>query len=289
MIKYLNGMKETVDFDELPTFLLHDNTDIEEYPSHWHAPIEIIMPLENSYTISCEGKPYLLEVNDVLIVAPGVVHKCHASKGRRLILQVDLSRLLTLEDFNSNFKNIGQVMLISSESHPEILEQCSSLMLDIMKEYFSNNIAKDCAIASDVLKLLCIAFRTFYTPVAAAESHGASKHQMYMEVFDKIKEYTLEHCTENITLEEIAEKSGFSKFYFSRTFKEYSGTSYYKFLNICRINYSAELLIDPEMSITEVAINSGFNSISSFIRMFKQIKGCTPTDYRKMHEMILYE
>lgn len=286
MIKHLTGMKETVDFDELPTFLLHDNTDLEEYPSHWHTPVEIIMPLVNSYTISCEGKPYLLEENDLLIVAPGVVHKCHASEGRRLIFQADLSKF-SIDDFNTKFNNIGSIMLISKDSHPEILDEASSLMLDIMDEYLSNNISKECAIASDLLKLLCISFRAFNT--STNNSHGTTKHQINMEIFDKIRDFTIEHCKENLTLDEVAKHSGFSKYYFSRSFKEYSGTSYYKFLNICRINHSTELLIDPELSITEVAIESGFNSISSFIRMFKQIKGCTPTDYRKMHEMVTYE
>ena len=41
----LNGIKETVLYKEIEGFKLHDNTDYEVYPSHWHTPIEIIMPI----------------------------------------------------------------------------------------------------------------------------------------------------------------------------------------------------------------------------------------------------
>lgn len=287
MIKYLNGIKETVDFDEMPTFLLYDNIEDEEYPSHWHAPLEIVMPLTNDYTISCEGIPYTLKEEELIIISPGVVHKCHASSGRRLIFQAALSKFANFSDFGSKFGNLKPSIVVSRDSNSEIHAECVSIMHDIMNEYFSEDVAREYAIASDVLRLLCLIFRTSsFQPKAAS---NASKQHLNVEIFDQIRDYTLAHCTENITLDEIAERSGFSKYYFTRAFKDYSGTSYYKFLNICRINYSTELLIDPEISITEVAINSGFNTISSFIRMFKQIKGCTPTDYRKMHEMLQYD
>lgn len=283
MIKYLEGKKETVAFDKLPTFMLYDNVDLEEYPYHWHAPIEIIMPLENNYTVSCDGKVYDLDVNDVLIIFPGVVHKCHACPGRRIIFQAAISKFAILNDFNTKFNHDMAAMLISKDSHADIHSQCVSIMLNIMDEYFSKDIAKEYAIASDLLKILELILR-FSVNQTKVSSDNLSKHHSNIEIFDQIREFTMKHCTENLTLDEIAAKSGFSKFYFSRAFKDYTGISYYRYLNVCRINYSAELLIDPDISITEVAISSGFNSISSFIRMFKQIKGCTPSEYRKMKE-----
>ena len=284
MIKYLNGIKETVEFDKLPTFLLYDNIETEEYPSHWHAPLEIIMPLESDYTVSCEERAYHLDVHDILIIAPGVVHKCHACEGRRLIFQTALSKFAVFSDFDYEFNTMWPAMLISEESHKDIHDSCANLMLDIMKEYFSEDPAKEYMIGSNLLKLLGLAL----CELRGANGSSAvttSKQQINVDIFNQIRDYTIKHCTENITLDEIAQRSGFSKFYFSRAFKDYSGISYYKYLTMCRINYSTELLIDPDSSITEVAISSGFNSISSFIRMFKQIKGCTPTDYRKMHEL----
>ena len=58
----------------------------------------------------------------------------------------------------------------------------------------------------------------------------------------------------------------------------------YKYLNKKRIEYAEKLLVDPELSITEVALQSGFSSLSAFIRMFKLIKDCTPTEFRNLYE-----
>ncbi len=78
--------------------------------------------------------------------------------------------------------------------------------------------------------------------------------------------------------------AGFSKYHFTRLFKNFTGTSFYKYLNKKRIEHAEKLLVDPELSITEVALQSGFSSLSAFIRMFKLIKDCTPTEFRNLYE-----
>ena len=93
----------------------------------------------------------------------------------------------------------------------------------------------------------------------------------------------LSHCTEELSLDEIAGMTGFSKFHFSRLFKEFTGTSFYKYLNVRRISHAERLLLDPQLNVTDAAVLSGFNSISAFMRMFKIIKGCTPTEFRNLY------
>ena len=110
-----------------------------------------------------------------------------------------------------------------------------------------------------------------------------NKQQEYTEKFLSICNYLNEHCTEDLTLEEVADMAGFSKYHFSRLFKEFAGMPFYKYLNTRRIAYSEKLLLDPEINVTEVAIRSGFNSISAFMRMFKIVRNCTPTQFRNLN------
>ncbi|MBR4169442.1 MAG: helix-turn-helix transcriptional regulator, partial [Lachnospiraceae bacterium] len=84
-------------------------------------------------------------------------------------------------------------------------------------------------------------------------------------------------------LDDIAAMTGFSKYHFSRLFKEFTNTSFYKYLNVRRIGYAEKLLLDPGINVTEAAVRSGFNSISAFMRMFKIVKGCTPTEFRNLY------
>ena len=98
-----------------------------------------------------------------------------------------------------------------------------------------------------------------------------------------ICDYISAHCAEDLTLDDIAGRAGFSKYHFSRLFKQFTGETFYKFLNTKRIAYAQNLLIDPGLSITEIAYLSGFNSISSFVRMFKALTAYTPTAYRQLY------
>ncbi|MNC77524.1 Virulence regulon transcriptional activator VirF [compost metagenome] len=56
--------------------------------------------------------------------------------------------------------------------------------------------------------------------------------------------------------------------------------SCYSYLNQQRIMYAEKLLIDPSLSITDVAMQSGFVSLATFNRVFKTYKNCTPTQYK---------
>ena len=92
--------------------------------------------------------------------------------------------------------------------------------------------------------------------------------------------YIYHHYQENITLEQVAAISGFSKFHFTRIFKQCMDKTFYEYLNERRITKAEELLYATVLSITDIAMNSGFSSISAFNRTFKSIKGCSPSEYR---------
>ena len=94
MIEILNGIKETVIYKDIEGFKLHDNTDYEIYPEHWHTPIEIIMPIKNYYHISCKKEILTVQEGDLLLINSGVIHGMPSTiHGERLILQTDFSLL----------------------------------------------------------------------------------------------------------------------------------------------------------------------------------------------------
>ena len=97
--------------------------------------------------------------------------------------------------------------------------------------------------------------------------------------------YINDHCTEELTLDTVAARAGFSKYHFTRLFKQFTNVSFYKYLNQKRIENAERLLTNPQMSVTEVSLASGFSSLSSFIRMFKLVKGCTPSEYRALYNL----
>jgi len=98
-------------------------------------------------------------------------------------------------------------------------------------------------------------------------------------------EYIMLHFKENITLDEVAERSGMNKSAFCRYFKKSTGKSFITLLNEIRISYACKLLLEtsPVKTISEVSYPSGFNSLSYFNRTFKKIIGKSPGTYQYEH------
>ncbi len=283
MIEVLNGIRETVVYKKIESFMLFDNTDYEAYPDHWHTQIEIVMPLEDSYQVSCPDSGYTLKEGDLLFINSGVIHSMPAMRGERLIFQADFSLLHNVADVESILTNLPSALLITPDSAPSIHERLKALMLDIYTEYFSDSILISASIYSKLIEMLVMIGREWAVNGRAFDV-TRTKQKEYTEKFMAVCSYIHEHCTEDLCLDNVADLAGFSKYHFTRLFKRFTGISFYKYLNKKRIEHAEMLLVDPEISITEVALQSGFSSLSAFIRMFKLIKNCTPTEFRNMHE-----
>jgi len=92
-----------------------------------------------------------------------------------------------------------------------------------------------------------------------------------------------ENLSDKIDLENCAKQANMSKYYFCRYFKENIGMTPMKFLKHMRINKSKKLLLNKNISSTEVGFAVGFNDYSTFSRNFKILIGMSPNKYRKTY------
>ena len=87
----------------------------------------------------------------------------------------------------------------------------------------------------------------------------------------------------NLNLNILSKEAGYVPSHFSRIFNEISGKSYKEYIAEFRINKAIENLIVFNKSITEIAFNNGFGSITSFNRVFKKLKGVSPKEFKKLY------
>lgn len=283
MIEHLSGIHETVVYNRVSQIRLYYNEEYEDYPSHWHTPIEIVMPTINGYTALLGKEVVEMNTGDILLICPGVIHALRSPEtGERLIFQAEIGILREIPEIESTLSLISPAVLITKETMPKIYDQIHQIVEDIQKEYNSNISLSSAAIYSRLLELFVLIGRNYTENVKRFDT-GNQKQKEYTEKFIQICNYINEHCTEDLTLDEIARIAGFSKYHFSRLFKQFTNVTFYKYLNKRRISYAEILLADLTVPITEVALSSGFSSLSAFIRMFKLIKQCTPTEFRNMY------
>ena len=99
-------------------------------------------------------------------------------------------------------------------------------------------------------------------------------------VIIRAKEYIREHQAEDISLGQVAKAMNTSTFYFCKMFKKITGINFTNYLSRIRIEKSKNLLLNPNLRISEIAFEVGFQSLTHFNRVFKKILGQSPTEYR---------
>ncbi len=99
-------------------------------------------------------------------------------------------------------------------------------------------------------------------------------------VIRRAKEFIQEHQAEDISLGQVAKAVNTSTFYFCKMFKKITGINFTDYLSRVRIEKSKNLLLNPNLRVSEIAFEVGFQSLTHFNRVFKKVLGQTPTDYR---------
>ncbi len=99
-------------------------------------------------------------------------------------------------------------------------------------------------------------------------------------VIRRAKEYIAQHQSEELSLGQVAKAVNASTFYFCKLFKKYTGLHFTDYVSRVRIEKSKNLLLNPNLRVSEIAYEAGFQSLTHFNRVFKRILGLSPTEYR---------
>lgn len=94
-------------------------------------------------------------------------------------------------------------------------------------------------------------------------------------------DYIDEHYMESVSLDQLAQTAFLSKYYYLRSFKQYTGMTPYEYLTSVRLSHAIKMLVATNRSIDEIGYETGFGGAKNFIRQFRQSMGVTPGDYRK--------
>lgn len=275
---------EHVDYLKGSSIRIWFNDQSNNYTKHWHTATEIIMPVDNHYTVTVNQVDYHLNVGDILVIPSGEMHELLApDTGSRLIFLFDFSSISKLKGFSSILPLLVQPLYISPQTAPQIYEVEYDLLLQMRNEYFSNNTLRELVIYAHLINFFVHIGRNHLDIKVNSPYIRSDKRHEYMETFNQVLDYIDNHYMDELSLEIIANKAGFSKYYFTRLFKQYTDTTFYDYLSYKRIRVAEDLLSRPEMSITEIALQAGFSSISTFNRIFKKLKNCSPTEYRESY------
>jgi len=99
-------------------------------------------------------------------------------------------------------------------------------------------------------------------------------------IITKAKQFIREHHAEELSLGQVAAAVHTSIFYFCKLFRKVTGATFTEFVSRTRIEKAKNLLLNPNLRISEIAYEVGFQSLTHFNRVFKKVSGESPTEYR---------
>jgi AraC-like DNA-binding protein/ligand-binding sensor protein len=100
-------------------------------------------------------------------------------------------------------------------------------------------------------------------------------------VIARARAYIQEHQTEELSLTMVAKAVNMSSFYFCKMFKKITGLNFTDYVSRVRIEKSKNLLLNPNLRVSEIAFEVGFQSLTHFNRVFKKVLNQSPTEYRE--------
>ena len=278
---------ENVAFRENSTVLIWRNWQNLSYEPHWHTAMEVIIPIENSYDVSVCSNDYHLLPQEILIIPPGEIHSLYApDMGLRYIYLIDISFLSKIKGFVSIQALLSKPIHITRDGYTKIHKNILNQFLEIEAEYSADRDYCEMTIYSILLKI--------FADLGYNRTHNSElfpntriyKKKEYIQKLNTVLDFIDVNYTESLNLADMADMAGFSKYHFSRLFTEYTGHSFCDYINLRRIKAAEGLLSNDDLSITEIAMQSGFSSIATFNRLFKGFKGCSPSEYRSLNSHI---
>ena len=276
---------ETYDFDNRSAINITTGYKERSYQMHWHSYGEILLvgPGKTNVFMVNRDRDELVE-GDFLLIWPMEMHAIiDADRKESLVIQFSNAFMNSLFDLQRIMHFYRNLHVLCINAHPELVAQLRKIA-DQMKEiFFSAGPDRELRCCMLLMEFMLTLDR--HREEFAPELRGDA--QAYTDTVMRRMIMVTDHIKHNLTADDLsqgamAEMAGISKDYFSRIFRSVTGMNYSKWLNMIRLEKATELLADREKTMTEVAMLSGFQSISSFNRVFHAEKGIPPGEYRAL-------
>ena len=253
------------------------------FPNHWHDFMEIIAPLNDEYTLSLGTETWQMNRDQIALIAPRTLHSIAQKTDKpNLILQFSNIFLPQLHDFAANRQVFLSDPILDIHDGVPFEENPLELLLRIKDVFYGREAFRELRMYELLLRFFIVVGKHNTILQSELSALKTPQQKAYDQKFEAISKFLRERYMNDVSMEDTAAFAGFSKYHFSRLFKEYYQMSFPEYVTSLRIAKAKELLENPAVSIMDVALQSGFSSIASFNRAFKRQNQCTPSQFRKM-------
>lgn len=274
--------KEIIKFPSVQGVSVIDRKTPEYFPPHWHNASEFTLILKDNCVYKIKDEVYHLNSGDILLIWPRELHEILSSpKEGSVFIQFSADIIENNLDLVSASKFMSACHVISAKKEPETAQILRDIIYEIGDIYSKKPSFSETKCKILIYRLLLVIGD--YVMREQHEQNGPATFSTTSRNYIRSAcNYIAEHSMEDISQAEVAAKIGLSPYYFSKLFKEYLQTSFPQYLTRIRLQNAITLLTEDSLSITECAYMAGFQSTTTFNKVFLESVGCSPREYRKL-------
>jgi len=148
----------------------------------------------------------------------------------------------------------------------------------IINEFNTCELGFELSIKASFYKLIVLLLRKYVSTILTdSEAQFRIKN---IDCYNSVIKYIKTHYAEELNLDMLSNYAHLSKFHFCRMFKKMTGNTINHYINLVRIEESEQLLLNTDLSISQIALSVGFNDTSYFSKVYKNFKSVSPSEIR---------
>lgn len=258
--------------EDFRLFHINDQTK-KDFSYHYHDFHKIIVFISGKVTYHIEGKAYHLKPRDILLVSQGAIHKPEIDPSvpyERYIFWIrdDLS----CQELNTCFQKANDRSFNLVRADSALQERLKDLLPEIeqtlQNKHFGDTVLRNALFTQFMIYINRIFLRTSSSPDKKTYSSDTQVEQLL--------KYINRNLSENLSIDQLANRIFFSKYHMMRKFKNETGYTIHNYITSKRL-LMARSLISQGMPVMKAAQASGFHDYTTFVRAYKKQFGKAPS------------
>lgn len=291
--KYILLRKDNLDIEEKFAINRYEEKIKEETKFHYHDFVEITYIASGSGFHVVNDKEYEVIKGDLFIINYDMWHGFYKKDSQTPLIVYNL--LFTPDFLDDNLVDVidysffPKAFLLKGMDaqdcskadlhiHPNYQVKFEDLISKIYMEYTLKPAGYLNMIRAHMIELIV-------TIVRRMSKENADKNSAEANIIEEAIDYLHKNYLGNISLKEVARKAFFSKNYFCKIFKQYTGMCVYELVHKLRIESACEILAkQQDKRIVDIAMEVGYSDYKAFSQNFKKIMGMKPHEYKNLNQ-----
>lgn len=269
--------------EDIPLLVFKNRLELKSPMIHAHDQLELGYCISGSGIFFVENKIYPFKMGDISVIFPGERHIAQSASfesSEWYFVNIDMARMFSEELCRT--LALYENVLADKSVHGGVFRsgdntECEEIIKALVDEAIRKNKEYEYMCRLLVSKLVLLISRS------PLKEDGHGNTELSGEPIMPAILYILSHYSENIKISELSEMCHLSEGHMRRLFVSVLGYSPLEYLHRCRINYACAMLRSGGKStVSEIADEVGYTTLSSFYRKFRQYVGCMPKEYQSL-------